>query len=310
MNMLDLKADLNLKAGRTSLYLQKYSPEILLTAGLLGMAATIVMAAKATLKAQNILDDHEAKMDKIDEAMTGDTIYTPEDEMKSKAIVFGQTAVEFVKLYGPAAIIGALSTTCILQSHGIMTKRNVALVSAYTLLAEAYKNYRARVVETLGEEKDEEFHHGLREETFTTKEQDADGKTVKTKRKVLVQDATGLSIYAKCFDKSNPNYKRESRLLNAAFLEAQQSYANDLLLLRGHVFLNQIYERLGFPDTKEGQLVGWILQDPIQMKKEGRDGYIKFGLNSHINANEEFMRGENDAIWLDFNVDGIILDKI
>ena len=315
MNVNDLKTALQLKAGRTNLYLRKHSPEILLGAGLVGMVATVVMASKATLKVHEVTEEHETNMEAVrlaeQEGHNGAGVaYSNEDAMKDKVTIHVQTGLKFAKLYGPSLGLGVLSVAAILASHGVMANRQVALVAAYNLLNEGFKNYRQRVVEELGEEKDRQYHLGLREETYTIKETDPEGKTTKTKKTALVATGNMPSIYARCFDNSNPMF-RADRLLNRAFLTAQERYINDLLILRGYVFLNEAYERLGFPHTREGQLVGWVLRTPEQMKAEKRDGYVSFGLGDSIRqADREFMRGENDAIWLDFNVDGMVIDFI
>lgn len=313
MNVELIKNSLTRGFGRSSLYLQKHSPQILLGAGLVGVIATVVLASKATLKVEEVVDHFHHDMEKIDiiaNSPDRPKEYINEDEAKDKAIVYAQTGLKFAKLYAPAIGVGVLSITAILAAHGIMSKRQVALTSAYTLLAEAYQNYRARVVEEFGEEKDKAYHLGLREEKVPYEELDPEtGKVAKKKMAVLVPDPNLRmpSIYARCFDNSNPQY-RSDRLLNRAFLTAQQNYINDVLIIRGHVFLNEVYERLGFPHTAEGAITGWVLKNPEEMKKEKRDGYISFGLEEP--GSQDFMDLTNDTIWLDFNVDGLIFDQI
>jgi hypothetical protein len=310
MNIDSIKNGLTQKFGRTGLVLQKHSPEILLGAGLIGMVGTVILASKATLKSQALLDEAKASLKAIDRTAANslEKNYTDEDVMKAKGMVYVKTSFELAKLYGPSIAIGFLSVASILSSHGVMAKRQVSLVAAYGLLAEGYSKYRARVVEVLGEEKDAEFHLGLREETYSVTEEDETGKKSKVKKSSLVPSGPMPSMYARCFDSSNPMYQ-SNRLLNSAFLTSQEAYINDVLILEGHVFLNEVYKRLGFPETPEGQLVGWVLRSPEQMKREKRDGYISFGLNKWP-ANRETMRGENDAIWIDPNVDGIVFNLI
>jgi hypothetical protein len=308
MNLDDIKTGLSNKFGMTGLYLQKHSPEILLGAGLVGMVATVVMASKATLKAETIIIDHNQKKADIDLAGSLPGDYSEQDALKDKATLYIQTSLKFAKLYGPAISVGALSIAAILSSHGVMAKRQASLVAAYGLMAKAYEAYRERVREELGEEKDMAFHLGLKEETYSVKETDEDGKTVKVKKTRTV--ATGLmpSMYARCFDNSNRVYKSD-RMMNITFITAQERLCNDMLILRGYLFLNEVYDRLGFDPTPEGQLVGWVLKSAKEMKQEHRDGYVSFGLNKNP-VSREFMRGENDAIWLDFNVDGIVYEEL
>ena len=93
------------------------------------------------------------------------------------------------------------------------------------------------------------------------------------------------------------------------FLKSEQNYANDRLKARGYLFLNEVYERLGIPPTKAGQIVGWVY-DPNNPNHNG-DNYVDFGLyNIHKEKTRDFVNGYEEVILLDFNVDGPILDRI
>ena len=88
------------------------------------------------------------------------------------------------------------------------------------------------------------------------------------------------------------------------YVRAQQNYANDMLHARGHVFLNEIYDRFDIPRTKAGQVVGWVLD-------KGGDNYIDFGVFDGDNSKaRDFVNGREGAVLLDFNVDGPIYDLI
>ena len=89
------------------------------------------------------------------------------------------------------------------------------------------------------------------------------------------------------------------------FLRHTQDYFNDLLRSRGSVVLNEVYDYLGIPRTKAGAVVGWIYDE----KNPKGDNYIDFGIyNIHDRAARDFVNGYERSIWLDFNVDGYILD--
>lgn len=297
--------------GRSKITLQKYSPEILLGAGIIGGVIAAVMAAKATLDAEAIIDEHKTDMEMLEQSPV-----PTDDMMNAKVRVYAKTGLEFGKLYGPAVGLGALSMACILSSHGLMNKRQVSLIAAYNLISDGFQSYRDRVVEEFGAQKDMEFKLGLRETKYTETQievgEDGQEKKVKTKKTGYNVDPEFKSIYARFFDESNPNFNRNSRAMNKAFLMGQQAYFNDILFLEGVVFLNDVYKALGFPVTKEGQLVGWINRSPKQLKEEKRDGYISFGLfdiDSPRTA-REFVNEVNPSVLLDFNVDGIVFDLI
>jgi hypothetical protein len=91
---------------------------------------------------------------------------------------------------------------------------------------------------------------------------------------------------------------------NQFFINCQQNYANERLRARGHIFLNEVYDMLGFERTKQGAVVGWLLNG------EG-DGYVDFGVfKNNEDTVSRFLNHHERNILLDFNVDGIIYDKI
>lgn len=103
-------------------------------------------------------------------------------------------------------------------------------------------------------------------------------------------------LYARTFDAYNKHWSNNQQN-NKMFLLIVQNYANDMLNARGHIFLNDIYDMLGFERTARGQLVGWF-------KREGSNP-IDFGINE---IGEDDLNGP--AFTLSFNPDGIIYDKL
>ena len=303
MNMQDVKFGI----GRTGLILNKYSPEILLGAGLVGMVITIILASKAALEVHDIVADTKTELEVIeDNADNSDNDkYSIEAYRKDVVTTYGTATLKFAKLYAPTIGVGIASTACILASRGIMANRNAVLISAYNLMAEGYKNYRERVADEFGEEKDRMFHQGF-EEKFETEVVDGeDGKKIKNKVRKLERVSKAIpSIYARFFDESSAEW-RTSRDLNAYFLRTVQTHVNDRFRGKGHMFLNEVYDEIGIPRSLEGQMVGWIYSknNPVG------DNYIDFGIFDANNpASRDFVNGYNPSVLLDFNVDGVIAD--
>lgn len=117
------------------------------------------------------------------------------------------------------------------------------------------------------------------------------------------EDMRSFSQYARFFDEACPGWINNPEY-NLMFIRQQQTYANDLLKTKGYVFLNDVYEMLGMPKSKAGQVVGWI----YDLENGEGDNYIDFGIYNL--GNEQFVNGNATSILLDFNVDGMILDKI
>ena len=299
-----LKLKVGKVTGRTGLLLKKRSPEILMIVGITGVVTSTVLACTATLKAGDVLDTAKEKMDtiKLAHATSDKEIYSETDYQKDLAITYVQTGVDFVKLYGPSVTLGMVSIGCLLGAHGIMKKRNIALMAAYKAVETSFKDYRNRVIEEFGEEKDYLYKNGIRQEVVTVIGTDEDGKKIKTKEIVETIDPNQHSPYAVFFDESSPNWSKTSEY-NKMFLQGHQNYANDLLKARGHVFLNEVYDMIGVPRTSTGAVVGWV--------KGAGDDFIDFGIFKLDSPKaRDFVNGYERSILLDFNVDGVIYDKI
>lgn len=307
--------------GNVSFKMKKHSPEILMAAGVAGVIVSAVMACKATLKVDAVMDETKEKMDKIHTAEENGTTeagedYSKEDAKKDTVIVYAQTGLQLAKTYAPAVAIGALSIASILASNNILRKRNVALTAAYTVLDTDFKNYRSRVIEKFGKEIDRELKYNIKAEKVSATEVDAEtGKEKKVKKNAFVVNPSDVSGYARFFEKYtvdedgnsilNPHSEPNNEY-NIMFIKAQENYANDLLRAKKRLFLNDVYEMLGLPRTKAGQVVGWVYDkdNPVG------DNYVDFGLYTDNLSYSDFANGLDPAILLDFNVDGNIWEMM
>ena len=308
MKKLAFMNTISRSAHRMAFKLQKHSPEILVVAGVIGAVASAVMACKATTKLGDILDDSRDRIDSIHDVIENpDKVngeYTQEDGNKDLAIVYTQTALKVAKVYAPAVILGGLSITAILTSNNILRKRNIALAAAYTAVDKSFKEYRGKVVERFGKELDKELRYNIKakevEETVT----DEKGNEKTVKKTVDVVDPNAISEFAKFVDDGCIGWTKDPEL-NMIFLRQQEAAATKRLEDRGHLFLNEVYDMLGLPHTRAGQIVGWI----YDKKNPIGDNYVDFGIyDTSKEANRNFVNGYERTILLDFNVDGNILD--
>lgn len=288
--------------------LKKHSPEILVGAGVVGVVASTVMACKATLKVNDILDDTKEKVEKI-KAVKEDPNYvlkySEEDAKKDLTIVYTQTGVQLARLYGPAIVLGAVSIGSILMSHKILSKRNVALAAAYATIEKGFKEYRGRVVERFGERIDYELKHNIKAKEIEETVVDENGNEKTEKKVVDTIEVNGIeySEFAKFFDEYS-SYWKESPEYNLTFLKQQERYANDKLKRNGYLFLNDVYDMLDIPRTQAGQIVGWVYDEKNPMG----DNYVDFGISDvYKEGCRKFVNGYEKSILLDFNVDGNIL---
>lgn len=285
------------RVARQVLVAQKNSPAILFGAGIVGMVSTTVLACRATLRVEEVLEKTQDGIETVEKVLAERRKdYTEQDAKKDKLYIYIRAGVSLGRLYAPAIVCGGLTVAALTKSHTILNKRNAGLLAAYTAVEKRFGEYRDRVAEKYGREQEDELYYELEKCEIDDESKAGKKKTVKKARR-------GGSIYARFFsDQTTRSYSKEPEY-NLLFLRAQQNFANDRLQSRGHVFLNEIYDSLGFERSSEGAVVGWI-------KGQG-DDYIDFGIfdSSDMNRFYDFVTGA-EGVWLDFNVDGVIYDKI
>lgn len=269
---------INRSLNRQKLILKKNSPHISFALGIAGVLTGTVLACKATFRVVDVWEDLADEVEDIKN-------YSP-DLKKDLVNVYYQTGTILVKEYASSAIVLGLSITALTSSHLTLTKRNNALSAAYIVLNKAYSEYRDRVRERLGVEEELDIYHAVISEN--------------KKDSIKIVDPTKLSPYSRFFDESSTEWVKDAEI-NKIFITCQQNYLNHKLQAHGHVFLNEVYDALGMERSSAGAVVGWVISD-------NGDNYIDFGLYSVQSS--RFVNGNERSILLDFNVDGVIYDKI
>lgn len=301
--------------GRQLLHLQKSSPKVMFAAGAVGVVGATVLACRATLKVSDVLSETEKLKMASEELYTEHKLAIEENRQtipeveeydqakynKDQTVLKVKTVLTLVKLYAPSAGLMVASIALLTGSHVTLSKRNASLTAAYASVDQAFSKYRDRVVEQLGKAADDEFRYGVDKTEEAVEGKDGKTKTVVHKR---ISQSDGPSMYAKFFSDHCPDWQSNPEY-NRSFLQCQQNYMNEKLRTRGHLFLNEVYDALGIERTQAGAVVGWVIS------KDG-DNFVDFGIfddltNPHV---RDFVNGVSNSILLDFNVDGVIYDKI
>ena len=309
----DIMASVSRSLHKVGFKLKKHSPEILIVTGVIGIVTSTVMACKATTKVNDIVDETKDMVDKIHDAVenkkhTSDgEEYTQEVANKDLTIVYAQTGLKFVKLYGPAVAIGIASIGCIVGSNHILRKRNIALAAALTAMETSFKEYRGRLIDRFGKDLDRELRFGIKAKEVEEKVVDEKGKETTVTKTVEVVDSNAIhSIYSVVFCEGNSGWTRNAEL-NKVFLIQQQNYANDKLKLNGVLTVNEVYDMIGAPRTAYGQIAGWVYTDDSSIG----DNFVDFGIFDVNNEKAcDFVNGYEKSIILDFNCIGNILEYI
>lgn len=285
---MNISESIQNKLGPALLTLKHHSPTILTGVGVAALLGAGVLAAKNTLKLENVVDESNKRLDLVNDAIENERA-TNRDRTK----VYVRNVVEVAKLYvvpGGLAIGGAIM---VLSAHNIVTKRNAALAAAYNTLATSFEAYRERVREEVGEEKESDLYYNLK-----TEEREVDGKKVLVK---VPQDGEHSgSPFRFYYDSTNENWTG-FHLENLHRVQIAQNVYNDRLQQRGWVMLSEILINLGIQPTEASFVTGWI-KDPDTSDGVPRDNFIEFNIRD--------FQTEYGYILLDFNVQGTVFDKI
>lgn len=287
------------KNGHSVLLAKKFTPQVLLGAGVVGIIATTVLASKATLNLESVLDKHRADIDTVNEAAHIKTSeeYPSTAHKRDLTLIHLRTFKELSKLYALPVGLGIVSISMIIGAQGIQYKRTGAAIAAFKTVENRFKHYRSRVAEEFGFEKDEEFARGYNVEKIV----DEEG----VEHTNVTIDGVKLNETLYFFEPDNVNWKNSPEY-NLNYVRAQETFANQRLSARGHLFLNEVLSDLGLPHTKEGAILGWVLD-------ENGANHIDLGIVDCQSPSSRVFGADGEmgeCIMLDIKTDGIIWDKI
>lgn len=285
--------------------ISKHAPTILSVTASAGVIATGYLAWKAGTRFEDVEGrDWDRRKECLRNADTIPDEDVPKIERKNRILFILDT----VRTVAPAAIVGAATITMIYFSNSISKKRLAAMGAAYATLQTAFDGYKRTMVEALGKESVEKIlkpklpNVGKSAEEILSSDNKSDAVHVSD---AVVNSLKALSPYARiiaeesstCWD-SNEDYTSQN-------LAAVQLWANRRLERKGHLFLNEVFDQLGLSRTREGAVVGWL-------KNGEGDNYVSFGdfdASIYRVPSDDYTRVDSNFI-VDFNVDGVIWDKI
>lgn len=219
-------------AHSSKLYLKHNSSTILTIIGVLGVAATSIMTAKATVKAFETVNEVECEKKR---------------ELTKKEIV-----MVAAPSYIPAILIGASTVVCILGANALNKKQQAMLSSAYALASTSFKEYKNKVKELYGEE----THNNVINAIVTEK-----AKDVHINSSYMFSNCDtslgGDSEPRLFYDVFSDRYFETTteQVLSAEY------HLNRNYILRGYATLNEFYEFLGLEPTDYGEILGWAPLD-------------------------------------------------
>jgi hypothetical protein len=320
MKFNDITTSIKGFISSTSWKIEKHAPEILLVTGIAATIAGVVTACRATVKAQEVIDEHKKQLDIIEKSEAdgvtvnsdGETVeYTHDDAKKDRHTTLVKTGVKCVRLYLLSLILIGLSIFCQIKGYKTLSERLAMASAAYAALAAKFKSYRKRVADKLGVNEEAVIYHDMKAVDVQRNGEDENGNPIEGHiETVFVADDDDYTALFTQYDKNgilNLAWEPDSEQ-NLYWLRMRQNYWNQVLKCRKGrpVMLNEVREDLGVGRTQKGQAVGWVYK-PDDPNHVG-DNFIDFGLDNIIRAyrNGDEIPDDN-SFMLDFNVDGNVV---
>lgn len=204
-----------------------HSPEILTTIGIVGMVGTAIIAVIETPKALKLLEERKKELgcDKV----------PPVEAVKATW-----------KCYIPAVATGVASTACLIKGSSISLRRNAALVTAYNLSKTALDEYKEKVIETVGEKKEQVIADQVAKAKLE-KDPVQNHEVIITERgNTLCYDG----MFGRYFRSDMDAIKRAINNINYAIMSGDM-YAS----------LNDFYSEIGLKSVDIGDDLGWNIDD-------------------------------------------------
>jgi hypothetical protein len=207
-------------AKRAERLIVNNSPVILTAIGVAGTLTTAYLTGKATFKAAKILEENEIRLDPL--------------EAKEK--------VQLVwRLYIPAATTALLTVSAIISANRVGSRRAAALAAAYSLSEKAFEEYRSKIVDRLGEKKEQAIRDEIAQERV-------DRDPVGNREVILAGEGSVL-----CYEAYTGRYF----LCDMETLRKAQNDINHQVIHDSYASLSDLYDEIGLPHTANSEEVGW-----------------------------------------------------
>lgn len=213
------------------IYLKKNASTILTCVGSVGVIATSVMAVKVTPKALALLENAETEKG--------------EELTKTEKIKVAGPA------YIPAVLIGASTIVCIFCANILNQRQQAALMSAYALLDNSYKNYKKKIKELCGNDVENSVRNEIAKDKYNEKPSPVEND---------------MQLF---YDEFSQRYF-ESTTENVIHAEHE---VNRMLTIKHSIYLNDFYILLGIDSVDYGDYLGWAMDKMVEIQ---RNSWIDF----------------------------------
>jgi len=272
------------------LALHAKSPTILVVGGVVTMGAAAIAAGVQARKLDRALEPHVEYIEGID-------LRSDEEVNREKIVAVGNMTVECIKLFAVPTILFAGGAGMTFYGHNILVQRNATLAVAFTSLKKSFDAYRGRVRQIHGDEWDQRLLNGSVQVSGAEVGDDPEGK-FHTRDWGAQNDP-----YNRVFGEGLTSQWQNDLSSNRIFLGGMERLAQQKLNIKGYLYLSEVYDALGFPESDVSRVVGWKIKT---LPDGSRDiPTVDFGLNKAIPDDWKFNKEK--AVYLDFNCQGLIV---
>lgn len=210
--------------------LRDNSPTILTAFGVSGTVTTAYLAAKAGHEAAKIIQDAER----------GAVNPSRKERFKERARLTW-------KVYIPPTVFGALTIGCIVAGARMGMKKTAAAYSLLSVSEKAFTQYREKVVEQLGERKEQ----AVRDEIAQDRVKETSGQGI------IVVGSGGVL----CFESHTGRYFN----CDMETLRRAQNMINAQLISQNEANLNDFYYLVHLPHTSYSSCTGWTSDKMMEL---------------------------------------------
>lgn len=255
------KPNLSLFFRNTGLFLKKHSPELLTAMGITGMVGTVVLAVKATPKALQLIEEAKAEAH-VDEL-------TPVETIKATW-----------KCYVPTVINGVASAVCIIGANTVHARRTAAIATAYSLSESALKEYKEKVIETIGEKKEKTIREKIAQDKIEKRQIKSTEVIITDKGDTLFLDPVSDRLFKSSIENVHKAVNKVNYIMTHDPFEGSAS-------------LSDLYDELGLDRTSISDKLGWSYSNgagllEIDLHPAEKDGKPCFMLDYNYTPTYEF----------------------
>lgn len=231
-------------AKRVRTLVTRHSPEILTGVGIAGMVSTVIMSVRETPKALMLIEEEKRHQNQklLEEAkQNDDELCERIDKLRPKEVIIATW-----RCYIPAVITGGISIACLIGANSVNAKRNTALATAYSLSESAFRDYQSKVVETIGEKKEQEVIDAIAKDKIEANPID--------QQSVMIVEGNGSTL---CYDSMFGGYFRS----DMDSIKKAENQLNKQMRDELYISLNDLYYEIGRKAIGIGNEFGWNMND-------------------------------------------------